>query len=638
MDNHIDIHMHIPVRRMIFLLLLINSLTPSLSQQPLSNRYFLCKKQLYNCGTISNISYPFWGVDRPRYCGGGDQFNLTCELGTGQFASIQIASQKFQVIHIDGVQNKMRMIPMPPIVKHEFCSMKRDFNLSSPSFWYSETVQNITIFYDCPAGFSNFTCPSSSNHRNKKNNNVVFYEGVEEQVLKEHPELKECGRSLRVATDEGALHPNVTVDNQIIEALNWGFHMNYSFPEECKRCMRSEGVCGSNNSSPDGSNAALSCYLPRRTSNRWQWKLRHIIVGFIAIVIPGLVLIYICTVCCLRYKSSSWEEVFWFTTKSNQDIEAILKSHGALSLKRYKFCDVKKMTSFFKVKLGQGGFGTVYKGKLLNGSDVAVKILNLSKGKDKEFINEVASISKTSHINIVTLFGFCLEGNKRALIYEFMSNGSLDTFIYKKGHYEGTPSLNWDQLYQIAIGIAKGLEYLHKECNIRIFHFDIKPHNILLDENFCPKISDFGLAKLSLRSDDSVISMSDARGTMGYVAPEMWNKHLGGISHRSDVYSYGMMLLEIVGGRKNIHAEANHTSEIYFPYWIHKRLEQGTQLGNNENIGIAENDIVKRMTIVGLWCIQTLPNDRPSISRVIDMLEGSMESLELPPKPILSAA
>ncbi|MED6162692.1 hypothetical protein PIB30_072979 [Stylosanthes scabra] len=624
-DIHVHVHMHIPpitIRSLIRLLLLINTLMiPSLSQQPLSNRYSVCTQHPYNCGTLSIVSYPFWGGDRPSYCGGGNQFNLVCE--TGLTTSIQITSQKFQVIFIDTVENKMRMMPMPQ-EEHDFCSMKLDFNLTSPSFWYSETVQNITIFYDCPSGISNFTCPSSlPNHENNNNNsnNVIFYEGVEEQVLKEHPKLKECGRNLRVASDEDVMNPTVTVDNQIFEALNRGFHVEYRIPKECKRCMRSGGVCGSSSGDPDGSNAALSCYVPHLTS-------------FVVIVIPGLALIYICIVCWLRCKSSNWEEVFWFTSKSNQDIEAILKSQGALSLKRYKFSDVKKMTSSFKVKLGQGGFGTVYKGNILKGSDVAVKILNLSKGKGKEFINEVASISKTSHINIVTLFGFCLEGNKRALIYEFMSNGSLDKFIYKEGHDESTPSLSWDQLYQIAIGIARGLEYLHKECNTRIFHFDIKPHNILLDENFCPKISDFGLAKLSLRSEESVISLSDARGTMGYVAPEMWNKHLGGISHKSDVYSYGMMLLEIVGGRNNIHAEASHTSEIYFPYWIHKKLEQDTQLGSNR---IAENETAKRMIVVGLWCIQTLPNDRPSMSRVINMLEGSMDSLEMPPKPILSA-
>ncbi|MED6113954.1 hypothetical protein PIB30_075615 [Stylosanthes scabra] len=267
MDNHIGIHVHMhipPIRSFIHLLLLINTLIPSsLSQQPLSNRYSVCSQQPYNCGTLSILSYPFWGGDRPSYCGGGHQFNLVCD--TGLTTSIEITSQKFQVIFIDTLQNKMRMMPMPQ-EEDDFCSMKLDFNLTSPSFWYSETVQNITIFYDCPSGISNFTCPSSSLSNHGNNNNVVFYEGVEEQVLKDNPKLKECGRSLRVASDEDVLNPTVTVDNQIFEALNRGFHVEYSIPEKCKRCMRSGGVCGSSSGDPDGSNAALSCYVPHVTS------------------------------------------------------------------------------------------------------------------------------------------------------------------------------------------------------------------------------------------------------------------------------------------------------------------------------------------------------------------------------------
>ena len=202
----------------------------------------------------------------------------------------------------------------------------------------------------------------------------------------------------------------------------------------------------------------------------------------------GLCIIF----CCFRYKSSTRLVKFCLTTKSNPDIEAFLTIHGAVAQKRYKFSEVKEMTNSFKVKLGQGGFGAVYKGQLATGCPVAVKLLNASKGHGEDFINEVASISRTSHVNVVTLFGFCLEGHHKALIYEYMTNGSLDKFIYKRG-IETIASLSWENLYQISVGIARGLEYLHRGCNTRILHFDIKPHNILLDENLCPKISDFGL-------------------------------------------------------------------------------------------------------------------------------------------------
>jgi interleukin-1 receptor-associated kinase 1 len=339
-----------------------------------------------------------------------------------------------------------------------------------------------------------------------------------------------------------------------------------------------------------------------------------------------LVVLSICiTIFCFKYKAR----------KNNKDIEEFLKTHEAFSVRRYKYSHVKKMTNNFKVKLGQGGYGTVYKGKLLNNCPVAVKILNKSKGKGEEFINEVSSITKTSHVNVVALLGFCLEGRKKALIYEFMSNGSLDKFIYNKGP-ETVPSLSWEILYQIAKGIARGLEYLHRGCSTRILHFDIKPHNILLDDNFCPKISDFGLARLCPKQD-SIISMSDARGTIGYVAPELWNRNFGGVSHKSDVYSFGMLLMEMVGGRKNINANASHSSEIYFPHWVYKKLDLGSNLRPGEDIAAEEDEIAKRMTIVGLWCIQTFPNDRPTMSRVIEMLERNVNSLQIPPKPILSS-
>ncbi|XP_052723156.1 PR5-like receptor kinase [Vigna angularis] len=330
---------------------------------------------------------------------------------------------------------------------------------------------------------------------------------------------------------------------------------------------------------------------------------------------------------------------FRFTRNNDSNIEAFLRNQGAIAQKRYKFSEVKKMTNSFKVKLGQGGFGTVYEGKLQTGSPVAVKLLKASKRNGEEFINEVASISRTSHVNIVTLVGFCLEGSKKALIYEFMANGSLDKFIYNRGP-ENIVSLTWENLYQIAIGIARGLEYLHRGCNTKILHFDIKPHNILLDENFCPKISDFGLAKLCPRNE-SIISMSDKRGTMGYYAPEMVNRHFGGVSQKSDVYSYGMMLLEMVGGRKNINPEASHTSEIYFPHFAYRRLDVDIDVDNDvrpyEVMNAEEGEIAKRMTVVGLWCIQSLPSDRPTMSRVVEMLEGNMNSLEMPPKPLFSS-
>ncbi|XP_056175309.1 PR5-like receptor kinase [Syzygium oleosum] len=287
--------------------------------------------------------------------------------------------------------------------------------------------------------------------------------------------------------------------------------------------------------------------------------------------------------------------------QESEHYDGEMKIEGLISLKRYTYKDIKRMTNSFEEKLGQGGYGCVYKGKLRDSQLVAVKLLKKLTGDAEEFFNEVASISRTSHVNVVNLLGFCLEGSKRALVYEFMPNGSLEKFIFSRSNtLEVDQQLSWDTLYQISLGIAHGLEYLHRGCNTRILHFDIKPHNILLDANYCPKISDFGLAKICPR-EESIVSMLGARGTTGYIAPELIIRNIGGVSHKSDVYSYGMMVLEMVGRRKNIEVMVDRTSEIYFPHWVHRRLELQEELGLHGITNEEEEGIAKKMIIIALW-------------------------------------
>uniref|UniRef100_A0A1J3JHV8 Glycerophosphodiester phosphodiesterase protein kinase domain-containing GDPDL2 n=1 Tax=Noccaea caerulescens TaxID=107243 RepID=A0A1J3JHV8_NOCCA len=305
-----------------------------------------------------------------------------------------------------------------------------------------------------------------------------------------------------------------------------------------------------------------------------------------------------------------------------------------IPLKRYSYVQVKRMTHSFAEVVGQGGFGTVYRGTLCDGRCVAVKVLKDSKGTNGEdFINEVASISKTSHVNIVDLLGFCSEGSKRAIIYEFLEIGSLDQFI------KSNPSMNvdWMVLYGIALGVARGLEYLHYGCKTRIVHFDIKPQNVLLDANLCPKVSDFGLAKLCEKKG-SLMSLLDTRGTIGYIAPEVFSRMYGRVSHKSDVYSYGMLVLEMIGARNQERADqtsASNASSMYFPEWIYKDLEKRDNERPAENgISSEDEELAKKMTLVGLWCIQTSPSDRPAMNRVVEMMEGSVNALEVPPRPV----
>ncbi|KAL4310630.1 hypothetical protein GQ457_01G003530 [Hibiscus cannabinus] len=315
----------------------------------------------------------------------------------------------------------------------------------------------------------------------------------------------------------------------------------------------------------------------------------------------------------------------------DEGVENFLRTQKNFMPIRYSYAEIKRITGGFKVKLGQGGFGTVFKGKLRSGKLVAVKLLNESTGNGQDFINEVATIGRIHHVNVVQLIGFCVEGKKQALVYDFMTNGSLDKVIFSTG--SGSFSLSWEKMFEIALGIGRGIEYLHNGCVMQILHFDIKPHNILLDENFNPKVSDFGLAK-SYSTDDSIVSLTAARGTIGYMAPELFYKNIGGVSYKADVYSFGMMLMEIVGRRKNLNTCADHASQTYFPSWIYDQFELGEkiELGNmTEN----ENKLLRKMIIVAFWCIQTRPMHRPSMSKVLKMLESEVELLEIPPKSLV---
>ncbi|KAK6270211.1 hypothetical protein POUND7_007316 [Theobroma cacao] len=238
-------------------------------------------------------------------------------------------------------------------------------------------------------------------------------------------------------------------------------------------------------------------------------------------------------------------------------IENFLQSQNNLMPIRYSYSEIKRMTEGFKNKLGQGGYGSVFKGKLRSGQFVAVKLLNKSKANGQDFINEVATIGRIHHVNVVRLIGFCVKGSKQALVYDFMQNGSLDKIIFSTE----SNNLGWQKMFEIALGVAQGIEYIHRGCEMQILHFDIKPHNILLDENFIPKVSDFGLAKL-YSVDDSIVSLTAARGTLGYMAPELFYKNIGSISYKADVYSFGMMLMEIVGRRKNVNVLEMLESEV----------------------------------------------------------------------------
>ncbi|KAG5253604.1 G-type lectin S-receptor serine/threonine-protein kinase [Salix suchowensis] len=293
----------------------------------------------------------------------------------------------------------------------------------------------------------------------------------------------------------------------------------------------------------------------------------------------------------------------------------------------YTYKELEKATGGFKQILGKGAFGTVYKGVLASYPKKFVAIKKLEKFEqegEKEFKTEVSVIGQTHHKNLVRLVGFCDEGEHRLLVYEYMTNGSLGRLLF------GITRPDWNQRVQIAFGIARGLMYLHEECSTQIIHCDIKPQNILLDEFYTPRISDFGLAKLMV-AEQTRVARTNIRGTVGYFAPEWFSR--ASITVKVDVYSFGVMLLEMICCKSSV-AFGMEDQEEALMDWVYACYCKKTLDKLVENDEDARNDMkrLERLVMVAIWCIQEDASLRPTMKKVTQMLEGVVD-VSVPPRP-----
>ncbi|XP_048499409.1 LEAF RUST 10 DISEASE-RESISTANCE LOCUS RECEPTOR-LIKE PROTEIN KINASE-like 2.4 isoform X4 [Beta vulgaris subsp. vulgaris] len=578
----------------------------------------------YSCGNIT-VGYPFWGDNRPKFCGIPD-LRLKCSSDVKVHTVTNLINKGYGVpFRVLAINLSSNTIVVSPNKLFEHCHLKESNITFISTFKPAASYRNIILYYGCGngCGYKSLNCtykdgstgsayyfdkPSDMSRNCSCSNNVIF--PVYQRGLDE----------LR-STKDGSIYRILT---------KWPIQMMYKANfTACSECQKSGGRCGS---SEELSSDQFVCYCSDGSKQLVCRSARS--KSGAAILGLGTTMSVLWVICAKKRRTTGKFSNLWSSRITNQNVATFLKSYGSLAPKRYTYTDIRKMTHSFKDKLGEGGYGSVYKGKLRDGRFVAVKKLKFLKDDDgKDFINEVLSISRTNHVNVVTLLGYCFEGNKRALIFEFLPNGSLEKFMY--GRQIGS-TLQWDIVFDIAIGIAKGLDYLHRGCNTRILHFDIKPHNILLDEDFRPKISDFGLARLCPQKN-SMISMSEARGTIGYIAPEVFCRNFGGVSHKSDVYSYGMMLIDLVCGREKHVVDDQFCSDMYFPEWIYNRLDGLEEGAVQEILNDANKELEKKLILVSLWCIQTYPSNRPPMHKVVEMLEGPLELLQNPPKPHLSS-
>ncbi|XWS19236.1 hypothetical protein CRYUN_Cryun32bG0113500 [Craigia yunnanensis] len=319
---------------------------------------------------------------------------------------------------------------------------------------------------------------------------------------------------------------------------------------------------------------------------------------------------------------------FWVkTSRKNKpilqgDVEGALELQGPL-IYTYKELNIATTNFSEQSKLGEGGFGEVYKGILKNGRVVAVKKLAISKSErvKAEFDTEVKLISNVHHRNLVRLLGCCSKGPELLLVYEFMPNGSLDNHLFGEGH----GSLNWKQRFDIILGTAKGLAYLHEEFHACIIHRDIKPGNILLNRDFQPKIADFGLVRL-LPEDQTHLSTKFA-GTFGYTAPE-YAIH-GQLSVKVDTYSFGVVVLEIISGQKNTETSLDPTAEYLLKrawglYQDNMAMEMVDRGLDPDEYNVED---MKRIIEIAFLCTQSSAALRPTTSEVVALLT-TVSSLE----------
>ncbi|URD75062.1 LRR receptor-like serine threonine-protein kinase [Musa troglodytarum] len=287
----------------------------------------------------------------------------------------------------------------------------------------------------------------------------------------------------------------------------------------------------------------------------------------------------------------------------------------------FSYIELKSATDNFHPsnKIGRGGFGTVYKGILRNGVTVAVKVLSAdSRQGVREFLTEIDVITNIKHSNLVELIGCCVEGSNRILVYEYLENGSLDRALL--GSNSDAVKLNWYIRSAICMGIARGLMYLHEELQPPVVHRDIKASNILLDRNFLPKIGDFGVAKLF---PDNITHISTrVAGTTGYLAPEYALK--GQLTKKADIYSFGVLVLEIISGRRNSKSWLEMGMPLLEWTWTLLEEERLTELVDAALKDYPEEQVIRYIK-VALFCTQAAAGRRPSVSQVVEMLSRPVQ-------------
>ncbi|KAE8706886.1 G-type lectin S-receptor-like serine/threonine-protein kinase RLK1-like [Hibiscus syriacus] len=462
----------------------------------------------------------------------------------------------------------------------------------------------------------------------------------------ESTKIPSCSQNFTVDGCESRKDLLIQYNITTLENMEWAgdpYSVKHNLDkEECKKACEEECSCGGVlYSIPNCNMFRLPLKYGKRHENINTTAFIKVIVGSSSEIRPTLInesnrsliltvglslgsvaslsfVMALCSFLLYRHRVKSYE-------KLSENTSQVLTEQ--FTLRSFTFNELDEATHGFDDELGRGSFGAVYKGILPgDGKSIVVKRLpKVNEGETERIRTEMIVIGRTNHRNLVRLLGFCVEGSRKLLVYEYLSNGSLADFLF---NMNGRPA--WKERARIALDVAKGILYLHEECEACIIHCNLKPHNILLDDSLTAKISDFGLAKL-LRPNHTR-STTGTKGTEWYSAPERQSS--ASVSEKVDVYSFGVILLEIICCRSNIEVQVCSADEILLSTWVYNCFVGGELNKLVEGEEEVDMRMVERFVKVGLWCIQDDPTSRPPMKNVTMMLEGTV-NVPIPPSPSL---
>ncbi|XP_051121552.1 LEAF RUST 10 DISEASE-RESISTANCE LOCUS RECEPTOR-LIKE PROTEIN KINASE-like 2.2 isoform X1 [Andrographis paniculata] len=559
-----------------------------------------------SCGDIV-ITYPFRLRGDPPNCGHSDTiFMLDCHENR---TTMKTKSRSYRVQEIS-YRNFSARISDPGVDSHNYssCPIYFSSDVDILSSYISVNYDNHVdvAFFKCrkpvnnPLYVESPFCSDTSARRSNVSRDFYTYVAASRILVSELEESCTYDAVTEASFPSTLRRGNYTY-SQVHDLMAYGFELSWK-RVLCVECEDGGGTCSIENNGRV--RCRRYCYEDTPLSERsfvckLDYYLPYIMIAVFAIggIIGLRFLLGITMLIALMWHRYRAQDC---SSDNREAVEELsrLQTNGIPI--NYSYREIEKMTRNFEAKIGEGNRGSVFAGKLKSGPPVAIKVFKMSSINDRDFVSIVSKMAKINHLNSVKLIGFCIEGSRRAFVHELAKCGTLASRI---------SSLTCRQILRICRGTALGIEYLH---GAEVPHLGIEPSNILLDEDFNPKIKDRGI--------------KDVTAT-GYAAPELFYKHVGDVSCKADVYSFGMVMMEMAGKLRVL-----KSGETDFPLSIYERLNKGKRMeidGGDEE----EEMRMKRMVMVALRCVQIRPQDRPSMNEVVGMFDEQIESLQLPPNP-----